>query len=47
MTSFFSYPNAERENFHETLEAEEASQRGVHIMEDGFVRFRLFVVLEI
>ena len=40
-----AYPHAERENFHETLEAEETGERGVHVMQDRFVRFRLFVVL--
>jgi hypothetical protein len=41
-----AYPHAEREYFHETLEAEEAGQRGVHVMQDRFVRFCLFVVLK-
>ncbi len=41
-----AYPHAEREYFHETLEAEEAGQRGVHVMQDRFVRFGLFVVLK-
>ena len=42
----FPYPYSERKYFHKALEGEESSECGVHVMQNGFVRIGLFVVLK-